>query len=75
MWLYDSTRWREVNRFSTSRLSDREADEDAPGDVPYIVLENLRALPRAWVVPNVKVLDDGDALEAIRRSQFPDGAR
>ena len=75
MWLHDSTRWREVNRFSTSRLSDRGAAEDAADDVPYVVLENLRALPRAWVVPNVKVFDDGDALEAIRRSQFPDGAR
>ncbi len=75
MWLSDPTRWREVNRFSTSRLSDRGADRNTSDGIPYVVLENVRALPRAWVVPNVKALGDSDALEAIRRSQFPDGAR
>ena len=75
MWLSDPTRWREVNRFATSRLTDRRVDQESPDEVPYFVMENLRALPRVWVVPVVKTLDDGDALEAIRRSQLPDGAR
>jgi hypothetical protein len=75
MWLSDLTRWREVNRFATSRLTDRRVDQQSPDEVPYVVMENLRALPRAWIVPMVKALDDGDALEAIRRSQLPDGAR
>ena len=75
MWLSDSTRWREVRRFATSRETDRGADQDIPDEVPYVVMENLRALPRAWVVPAVKTLDDRDALEAIRWSQLPDGTR
>ena len=75
MWLADSTRWREVNRFATSRVTDRRVDQVIPDEVPYVVMENLRALPRAWMVSDVKALDDDDALEAIRRSQLPDGTR
>jgi len=75
MWLSDSTRWREVTRFATSRLTDRGVDQEIPGEIPYVAVENLRALPRAWVVSKMKTLADADALEAIRRSQLPDGAR
>ena len=70
-----TTRWREVRRFATSRVTDRGSDQDIPGEDPYVVMENLRALPRAWVVTAVKTLDDPDALQAIRWSQLPDGTR
>lgn len=75
MWLPDPARWREVTRFSTSRTTDRGVDEDAPDELPYVVMENLRALPRAWVVPEMRALDDREAMEAIHRSQLPDGSR
>jgi hypothetical protein len=74
MWLSDAMRWREVRRFTTTRVTDRGVDRQTPDETPYVIVENLRALPRAWVVSNVKSLDDADALEAIRRSQLPDGA-
>lgn len=73
-YLRDGQRWREVRRFRTSRISDRVADEDAPGEHDYTLYENLRARPRAWVVGALRVLDDRQVLEALRTSQFPDGA-
>jgi hypothetical protein len=73
MWLADTTRWSVVDHFDTSRITDRGADEPVPGELSYTVVENRRALPRAWVVSQVKALDEGDALETVRRSQFPDG--
>jgi hypothetical protein len=73
MWLSDATRWREVERFNTSRLSDRGTDQSAAGEIPYIILENLRALPRAWIVPDVTTLNDDDALEAVRIRNCPTG--
>lgn len=75
LWLADARRWRAVEQFETSRVSDRGRDEKAAGETPYVVLENLRALPRAWIVSRTRALSDGDALETIRRSQLPDGTR
>jgi hypothetical protein len=75
MWLSDATRWREGQHFTTSRVADRGVDRQTPDEIPYVVMENLRALPRAWVVPEMMALADADALEAIRRSQLPSGAR
>ena len=72
--LGDRRRWREVERFSTSRITDRGADVDGIEN-NYTVYENLRALPRAWVVAKVEALPERDLLEAIRHSQLPDGAR
>jgi hypothetical protein len=74
MWLSDANRWREAYRFATSRETDRGSDRDAPGETPTIVYENVRALPRAWMVPAVRALDDRDALAAVHYGQFPDGA-
>jgi hypothetical protein len=75
LWLADAGRWREVAHFSTSRVTDRDADEPGPLEVPETVYENLRALPRAWMVPEVRTLDDRDALAAVRHAQLPDGTR
>ena len=68
-------RWREVRRFETSRESDRGADVEAPGEDAYILLENQRALPRAWIVPEIVPLDDLDASATFRVAQLPDGRR
>ncbi len=73
VWLGDSTRWRAVEQFATSRLSDRGTDETRPDETNYTVYENLHAEPRAWIVSEVKAVDDPDAIEAIHRGQFPDG--
>jgi hypothetical protein len=75
LWLSDTTRWREAAHFSTSRITDRGADEPGPLEVPETIYENLRALPRVWMVSEVKALDDRDALAAVRHGQLPDGAR
>jgi hypothetical protein len=73
IWLHDTSRWREVRRFATSRVSDRGADESPEGETLYRLFENLRALPRAWMVDEATPASDADALEAIRRSQLPRG--
>ena len=38
------------------------------------IYENLRAMPRAWLVPNVFTTDAQNALNAIKTSKLPDGA-
>ena len=68
-----AARWREVRRFETSRQTDRTIDEDAPGEETFIVLENKRALPRAWMVSHVDRLSDPDVLTAVHTSVLPDG--
>ena len=71
--LLDPGRWREVRRFATSRVTDRGADENNPAEQPYIVFENLRALPRAWVTEEVVPLAEKDMLTAVHHSRLPDG--
>jgi hypothetical protein len=75
MLLTNSVRWRVVDRFSTSRESDRASDEDAPGEVEYVVLENLRALPRAWLTTEVIPLKTYELGIALHHSYLPDGRR
>jgi hypothetical protein len=41
------------------------------GDIA--VYENLRAMPRAWIVPETISLADGDVKQAIKTSRLPDG--
>jgi hypothetical protein len=53
----DETRWRHVEDFS--------------GEVS--VYENLRALPRAWLVKEVVSLRPEEALAVIKSSKLPDG--
>lgn len=71
--LADPRKWRFVKSIETSRVSDRREDVAAKGEVPIDIFENLRALPRAWVVPAVKVLKRREIDEAIRISTLPDG--
>jgi hypothetical protein len=39
------------------------------------IYENTRALPRAWLVSEVRVLDDDAMLQVIRTGFLPDGTR
>lgn len=73
IWLQDRQRWRVVRRVQTSRTTDRGSDSNVPGERQHLIIENMRALPRAWIVDRLVGLDDRDALEAVRRSQLPDG--
>jgi len=69
----DASRWRVIDRFKTSRRSDRGADEELEGEEPYVAFENLRAMPRAWVVNEVLPLGDRDRDLALHYSVLPDG--
>jgi hypothetical protein len=73
LWRLDTERWRAVDRFSTSRVTDRGADEAASNEQAVTVYENQRARPRAWVVSEVVPMGDSDAIHALRGSQRPDG--
>jgi hypothetical protein len=72
-YLSNTIRWREVDRFSTSRTSDRRADMDVPGEHEYVIFENRRALPRAWLAQEVIPLSDGALEDTIRLSRLRDG--
>jgi hypothetical protein len=39
-----------------------------------VSFENTRALPRAWLVGEVRRLDQGDVLRAVHTSRLPDGS-
>ena len=71
--LENAARWREVARFRTSRTSDRRTDERADGEREFVVYENLRVMPRAWVAPAIVELEDADAIPTIQHGQLPDG--
>jgi len=71
--LANTDRWKQVATYRTSRYSDRDRDEDAAGEASYQVYENQHALPRVWMVSNVVELDDEQAINTVRYSQFPDG--
>jgi len=75
VWLDDTDRWSEVDRFATSRVSDRGSDENAPGESMYTVVENRRALPRVWITSESLAISDADAIEAVHRGLLPDGRR
>lgn len=75
LFLSDARRWREVERFKTSRTSDRERDDAADDDTEFVVYENLRAQPGAWLVSEVVTLPEPDIVAALRHGQLPDGRR
>jgi hypothetical protein len=75
LYLGDRERWVERDRFFTSRTSDRVTDQSVPGETEYVVLENRRALPRAWLVNEVVPVDAAGLVQAIRHAQLPDGRR
>ncbi|HMJ24744.1 MAG TPA: YfhO family protein, partial [Pyrinomonadaceae bacterium] len=39
------------------------------------IFENARALPRAWLAPEARVLDEGAMLQVIRTGLLPDGSK
>ena len=59
--------------FKTSRETDRVVDEDVEGETDVTVFENLRALPRAWLVTRVTPMEDAEAIRAIKSSRLPGG--
>ena len=67
-------RWREHRRFTTSRNSDRERDEDARDEHEYVVFENTRARPLAWFAGRVIEVADEHAIETIQFGRLRDGA-
>jgi hypothetical protein len=74
-YLGDRGRWVETERFETARTTDRARDERAREDTGFVVFENRRALPRAWMVSRVVPVDETALLDAVRHSQLPDGQR
>lgn len=58
---------RETDRASRWRLVGQTAREE--------VYENRRALPRAWLAPETRALDEAAALKVIRTGLLPDGAK
>jgi hypothetical protein len=73
LYLSDPQRWRELRRIRTSRYTDRGRDETNSSEQEFVVYENLRAMPRAWIVPAVVVAPLDDVLPALQTSQLPDG--
>ena len=71
--LANTGRWKQVATYRTSRYSDRDRDEDAAGEASYRVYENQHAMPRVWMASRTVELDDEQAIDTIRYSQFPDG--
>ena len=72
-WLRGSARWREAMHFRTSRETDRGVDEDVDGETDVTLFENLRALPRAWLVDAVMPLPEMEAIRALKSSRLPGG--
>ena len=68
-YLAADTRWREATRIRTSRETDRDRDEDAAGETEYVIFENLRALPRAWLAREIVPVTDGTMEDSVRASR------
>jgi hypothetical protein len=71
--LLASDRWAETRRVRTSRVSDRREDEEAPAETEYVLYENRRALPRAWLAREVVPVTDGALVDAAFGSRLRDG--
>jgi hypothetical protein len=70
--LADTTRWRQVGEINLQNSGygpEVEAQDAGAG----VLFENLRALPRAWLVSEVMSLSSEDVFNAIRSSRLPDG--
>lgn len=70
--LNDATRWRRVGEINAANSGYGAVvrAEDAGAAVVY---ENLRARPRAWLVPEALRVSADEAVNAIRTSRLPDG--
>ena len=70
--LNDATRWRrvgEINAANSGYGAEVKAEDIGAG----LVFENLRARPRAWLVPEVLGVSADEAFAAVRSSRLPDG--
>jgi hypothetical protein len=54
-------------------LGDTSRWQEFRRDGHVIIYENLRALPRTWIVPKTMSLDAADIKKAIQTSALPDG--
>ena len=70
--LNDPARWRRVGDI-TAMNSDYGPEVKAEDVGTGLVFENLRARPRAWLVPEVVAVSADDALGAVRSSRLPGG--
>lgn len=69
--LDDATRWRHVAEIGPSNSGYGEVKAEDVGECS--VYQNLRARPRAWLVPEVLSISADDAVNSIRTSRLPDG--
>lgn len=70
--LNDPARWRhagDINATNSGYGPGVKAEDVGAG----VVFENLRARPRAWLVPEVVAVSADDALGAVRSSRLPGG--
>jgi hypothetical protein len=62
--LADTTRWKQVEEIQKTQPVWNEGAR---------IYENLRAMPRAWLVPEVVTAKKDEVLQAIQSSKLPDG--
>jgi hypothetical protein len=70
--LGDAARWRQVGEINVAN-SGYGPEVKAPDLGVGEVFENLRARPRAWLVPQAMNLPAEEIFKAIRTSRLPDG--
>ncbi len=68
--LADPARWRHVADIDGGGYPPVVKPEDAGAAVVH---ENLRAMPRAWLVGEVLSVSEAEALDAVRASRLPGG--
>jgi hypothetical protein len=70
--LTDATRWRPVGRIDATNSG--YGDEVKAEDVgTAFIFENVRARPRAWLVPEVASVSADEAFAAVRSARLADG--
>jgi hypothetical protein len=70
--LSDTKLWRQVGQFD-SQNSGYPSEVIAADQGTGVVFENLRVLPRAWVVQEAMTLSGKQVFDAVRSSRLPDG--
>ena len=73
--MHDPRRWLRLPSFFTSNATDRVRDESDARERQYVLFENRRAQPRAWIAQEVVPLSDENQLRAAHYSYLPDGQR
>ncbi|MGE0590970.1 MAG: YfhO family protein [Vicinamibacterales bacterium] len=72
-YLDDRARWAPAAAFTTSRLTDRGADEEAAFERAFVAFENLRARPRAWLVSELVPVPAESVIGTLHYGRLPDG--